>query len=58
MVLDRLISPTSNQITHNVHPPTHQPPTIDDNNVSLLDDRELSSLKLNRLIYLIIRRGG
>ena len=58
MVSDRLVSPTSDQKTHNVHSPTHQPPTIDDNNVSLLDDRESSSLKLNRLICLIIRRGG
>ena len=40
-----------------VHPFTHQPPTPDDNNRSLLVARKSSILKFNRLICLIIWRG-
>ena len=58
MVADILKSPTLNEKSRNVHSPTHQPPIIDDNNVSLLGDRESCILKLNRLICLIIRCGG
>ena len=54
MVSDRLIPPSSDLKTHFVHPPIHQPPTPDDNNVSLLVDRESSILKLNRLVCLIM----
>ena len=57
MVSDRLIPPSSDLRTHLVHPPIHQPPTPDDNNIRLLIDRESSILKLNRLVCLIMWRG-
>ena len=47
MVSDRLIPPSFDLKTHLVHPPIHQPPTPDDNNVSLLLDRESFILKPN-----------
>lgn len=39
------------------NPPIYQPPTTDDDNISLLIDSESSVLKLNILLYLIIWRG-
>ena len=58
MVSEGVIPPTSNEKSHFVHPPTHQPPTPDDNILSLFIARESSILKLNRFICLIIWRGG
>ena len=58
MVSEGVIPPTSNQKSHLVHPPTHQPPTPDDDKLSLFIARESSILKLYRFICLIIWRGG
>ena len=58
MVSYRLIPLSSDMKTDLDHPPIHQPPIPDDNNISLLIDRESSILKLDRPVCYIMRRGG
>lgn len=57
MVSDKLIPPSSNLKIYLVHPLILQPPTPDDNDLSLLSDRESFILKLNRFICFIMLRG-
>ncbi len=54
MVADIQNPPTLNEKCRIVQPISPQPQPNNDNNLSLLVDRESSILKLNRLVYLII----
>lgn len=56
MVSDRLIPPSSNLKIYLLHP-LILPPIRDDDNLSLLADRESFILKLNRFICFIMLRG-
>ncbi len=58
MVSDKLIPPSSNLKIYLVHPLILQPPTPDDNNLSLLSDRESFILKLNRFICFMSYKLG
>ena len=58
IMADILKSPIFNKKSCNIHSLTHQLPIIDNNNISLLNNRKSCILKLNRLICLIIRCGG
>ena len=57
MVADILNPPTLNEKSRNVQLISSQPQPHNDNNLSLLVDRESSILKHNRLVCLIIWRG-
>ena len=54
MVADILIPPTLNEKSRNVQPVSPQPQPHNNNNLSLLVDRESSILKLNRFEFGII----
>ena len=56
MVADILIPPTLNEKSRNVQPVSPQPQPHNNNNLSLLVDRESSILKLNRFEFGIIWR--
>ena len=58
MVSEPVTSPTFYKNCHLVQPSTHQPPTIDDNSLNLSFARESSVFHCDRLVCLIIWRGG